>query len=380
VRRENTPQGASVRRDELAQLADEFNQLTDRLQTTEEARRRFVSDASHELKTPLASIRLLSASILQSEEMDHETTREFVAEIGEEADRLTRISEKLLTLTRLDAGFSAKNEPVELGQVVEKVCHMLRPLTAALEVTIEAALDRGCIVGANDDDLYQVAFNLIENAIKYNLPGGRVFVTLYRHEAQVILLVEDTGVGIPEEDLPRVFDRFYRVDKARSRAREAPGGAVHCTRYRTPARRRGQRLSAAAGRHLFYRCLSALAGEWGGDALMNRRLLIFSLLPLLLLSACGDAKADGEGNQTYVVYYATASPHNDGVSVAGETRTLSGTADPVEELMALLLGAPTSAGLTASVPEGVFLKEWSLSEGVLHVARPRGMEGCRGSI
>ena len=114
-------------RDEMAQLADEFNQLTGRLQTTEEVRRRFVSDASHELKTPLSSIRLLTDSILQSPSVDMGTVREFVADIGEEADRLTRISEHLLALTRLDAGTEREREPVELGAVAEKVAHLLSP-------------------------------------------------------------------------------------------------------------------------------------------------------------------------------------------------------------------------------------------------------------
>lgn len=111
--------------DELSQLAGEFNQLTDRLQTTEEVRRRFVSDASHELKTPLASIRLLTDSILQTEEMDMPTVKDFVSDIGEEAGRLTRISEKLLTLTRMDSAAPLERLPVNVRDVLEKVRHML---------------------------------------------------------------------------------------------------------------------------------------------------------------------------------------------------------------------------------------------------------------
>ncbi len=210
-------------RDELSQLAGEFNQLTDRLQTIDEVRRRFVSDASHELKTPLASIKLLSDSILQSGEMDEHTVHEFVSDIGQEADRLTRISEKLLTLTRLDAQYTAGIGAVDVKPLVERVCHMLNPLAGREEVAIETSLEEGCMVWASQDDLYQVAFNLIENAVKYNLPGGKVLVSLRREKTQVLLRVEDTGVGIPEEDIPRVFDRFYRVDKARSRAAGGTG-------------------------------------------------------------------------------------------------------------------------------------------------------------
>ena len=210
-------------RDELSQLAGEFNQLTDRLQTTEEVRRRFVSDASHELKTPLASIRLLTDSILQTEGMDLDTAREFVSDIGEEAERLTRISEKLLTLTRMDSAVQVEEVPVDVRAVLEKVEHMLTPLADESGIQVETELEKGCMVLATEDDLYQIAFNLMENAVKYNVPGGQVMVALRGIGDLVILTVEDTGVGIPEEDLPKIFDRFYRVDKARSRAAGGTG-------------------------------------------------------------------------------------------------------------------------------------------------------------
>ena len=209
--------------DELRRLADEFNELTGRLQTTEEVRRRFVSDASHELKTPLASIRLLTDSILQADHMDSETAREFLTDIGDEAERLTRITEKLLTLTRLDTAREIQTAPVDVAAVVKRVEHMLSPLARAAKVTLELSLGEGCVIRATEDDLYQVAFNLMENAVKYNLPGGRVWVTLARQADRVVLTVEDTGVGIPEDDLSKIFDRFYRVDKARSRAAGGTG-------------------------------------------------------------------------------------------------------------------------------------------------------------
>ena len=209
--------------DELSQLAGEFNELTGRLQTTEEVRRRFVSDASHELKTPLASIRLLTDSILQTGDMDPATVKDFVSDIGEEAERLTRISEKLLTLTRMDSAVAVAEVPVDVKRVVEKVEHMLTPLADEGEVTVETDLQEDCMVLATEDDLYQIAFNLMENAVKYNLPGGMVRVTLQGQGDAVVLCVEDTGVGIPEEDLPKIFDRFYRVDKARSRAAGGTG-------------------------------------------------------------------------------------------------------------------------------------------------------------
>ena len=232
-------------KDELAQLAMEFNELTDRLQTIEEVRRRFVSDASHELKTPLASIRLLADSILQTESVDMETVREFVSDIGEEADRLTRISQRLLTLTKLDSSPQRERVPVDVGELVEKVGHMLLPQAQAAQVELVYHLRPCCVVMATEDDLYQVAFNLMENAVKYNLPGGRVEVWVYREDGQIVLAVQDTGVGIPEEDLPRIFERFYRVDKARSR--EAGGTGLGLSIARDTARLHGGDITAQPG-------------------------------------------------------------------------------------------------------------------------------------
>ena len=209
--------------DELAMLADEYNQLTERLRETDEVRRRFVSDASHELKTPLATIRLLTDSILHSGgSMDAETMQDFVSDIGEEAGRLNRITEKLLSLTRLDSGRTVTKERVDLAEVVSEVLHRLAPLAEGKGITFETEFQPDCGILAGFDDLYQVAFNLVENAIKYNCPEGLVRVLLLRQDGRVSLRVEDTGIGIPENEREKVFDRFYRVDKARSRA---AGGA-----------------------------------------------------------------------------------------------------------------------------------------------------------
>ncbi len=229
-------------RDEMSQMAQEFNALTGRLQTTEEVRRRFVSDASHELKTPLASIRLLTDSILQNEAVDPDTVREFVGDIGEEAERLQRITEKLLTLTRLDAGTPVEAEAVPVEEVAQRVTHMLRPLARAVEVDLRVKLEEGLTVRATRDDLYQILFNLMENAVKYNLPGGEITLTGKGEEAWAVLTVEDTGVGIPEEDIDRIFDRFYRVDKARSRA--AGGTGLGLSIVRDTARRHGGDVTA----------------------------------------------------------------------------------------------------------------------------------------
>ena len=211
-------------RDEITELGEEFNQLTERLQTTEEQRRRFVSDASHELKTPLASIRLLADSVVQNENVDAATMREFITDIGNEAKRLQRTTEKLLTLSRLDDGVSDPAGPVDLGKVVLATQTPLIPLTREKDVRLSLKLEEDCRVLATEDDLFHIVFNLEENAIKYNVPGGSVEISLQQDDKQVTLQVSDTGIGIPEADRENIFNRFYRVDKARSR--EAGGSGL----------------------------------------------------------------------------------------------------------------------------------------------------------
>ena len=202
--------------DEFAMLAREFNKLTERLQESEDAQRQFVSDASHELKTPLASIKLLSDSILQNE-MDADTMREFVADIGSEAERLNRMSQKLLTLSRSESAAGRDHEVVDAGSVVSRVFRMLVPLADGRGVRLSGSWEKGCTVLSLEDDLYQILFNLVENGVKYNREGGSVHVTLERSQEDVTIEITDTGVGIPADAVDHIFERFYRVDKARSR-------------------------------------------------------------------------------------------------------------------------------------------------------------------
>ena len=209
--------------DEISSLGREFNALTEQLETNETQRRRFVSDASHELKTPLASIRLLSDSILQTEQMDSETEREFVADIRAEADRLQRTTEKLLDLSRLDDGVQLVSEPVDLKQITLDTLPGLMPLARENRILMEPVLDDGCVIMANSEDMIHVIYNLVENAIKYNVPGGNVLIRLSQDEEIVTLSVADSGIGIPETDRLNIFTRFYRVDKARSRASGGSG-------------------------------------------------------------------------------------------------------------------------------------------------------------
>ena len=208
--------------DELTALGEEFNDLTERLQTSEQKRRRFVSDASHELKTPLASIKLLTDSILQND-MDADTIREFVGDIGDEAERLNRMTAKLLSLTKVDGNPTEESEIIYMTPTIQRAVRRLSLIADQAGIDIHLHLEEDTPVLIIEDDLYQIVYNLIENGIKYNSWGGSLTVRLRREDENAILEVSDTGVGIPEDALEHVFERFFRVDKARSRASGGSG-------------------------------------------------------------------------------------------------------------------------------------------------------------
>ena len=208
--------------DELSILGREFNVLTERLQTSEQKRHRFVSDASHELKTPLASIKLLTDSILQND-MDMDTVKEFVGDIGNEADRLNRTTAKLLSLTKVDSREEIESEIIYMEPTIRRVTRMLTPMANEANVQIELDLQQDAPVLLLEDDLYQIVFNLMENGIKYNTDGGTLCVKLMRQEETASLIISDSGMGSPDDAVGHIFERFYRVDKARSRATGGSG-------------------------------------------------------------------------------------------------------------------------------------------------------------
>ena len=231
-------------RDEYAALANEFNALTDRLQKTEESRRQFVSDASHELRTPLAAIRLLSDSIIQNE-LDQATIREFVQDISSESERLTRMTTKLLNLTALDSKqfTQQEQEPVNVGACCKKAVRMLTPFAREVHAAIEQSSEESCYVMAQEDDIFQIVLNLAENGIKYSQDGGQVRLIAFSQGSTAVLIVEDNGIGIPENELDRIFERFYRVDKARSR--EAGGTGLGLAIVRETVEKYGGTVEAS---------------------------------------------------------------------------------------------------------------------------------------
>jgi heavy metal sensor kinase len=210
--------------DELGQLAGTVNTMIGRLERSFAEVKRFTADASHELRTPLTAIRT-EAEVALSGDPTKEELRGIVESMLEECGRMTRLTDQLLTLARDDAGVVPRShERLSVASLVGEVVDTLRPLADAkgVSIAVEGGGTHGTVVG-DPVRLRQVAVNLIDNAIKYTPPGGSVRVGTAESNGAVRLTVADTGEGIAAEHLPRVFDRFYRVDKARSREQGGTG-------------------------------------------------------------------------------------------------------------------------------------------------------------
>lgn len=205
-------------RGEMAQLAAAFNQMSEQVHNLDEARNQFVSNASHELKTPLATIKILVESMMYEDGMDPALRREFLTDIDKEIDRLSSVVGDLLTLVHIDSHkLKLRREMMVLADTVRETVSRLTPLAKKRKQEIGVKIADECEMFADPGKLAQVCYNIIENAIKYTPDGGRITVSLHKEGRDAVLEISDTGVGIPQEDVPHVFDRFYRVDKARSR-------------------------------------------------------------------------------------------------------------------------------------------------------------------
>ncbi len=207
---------------ELCDLAGVLNDAFDRLRASFDRQQRFTADASHELRTPLAVIRS-HADLALSKPRSEEEYREALTACRTAAGRMTSIVQGLLTLARADAGQAElKRDLVPLERVVEESVAMLQPLARETGVTLGSEVESQTVLG-DRTALAQVVGNLIENAIRYNKTRGDVRVRLKEKDGAAEIQVSDTGIGIPADDLPHIFDRFYRVDKARTRASGGTG-------------------------------------------------------------------------------------------------------------------------------------------------------------
>ncbi len=219
-------------RDEVGRLATTINELLARLDAVFQEQKRFITDASHELRTPLAVLRGETEVALQQERATAEY-KESLALIKDEAERLSRIVENLFMLARQPVDTpSMVNEPVRLDELVAdcvRAAHVLA-MQKGLRLKIEGALPPVTVSG-DDEMLKRMLLNLLDNSVKYTASGGEISVALRSQNGDARIVVTDTGIGIEESDQRRIFDRFYRVDKARSRALGGAGLGLSIARW-----------------------------------------------------------------------------------------------------------------------------------------------------
>ena len=203
---------------ELRQLAENYNTMAAQLENMDQSRNQFVSNASHELKTPLATMKIMLETMIYEPEMPGELRQEFMEDMNHEIDRLTGIITDLLTLTKMDNRQDAmKNEEIDMTALTEEILRLLQPAAGKRSQRLESRVTPGVFMTGDRTKLNQVLYNLIDNGMKYTQDGGTIRVTLDDAGENLVWRVKDNGVGIPKADQEHIFDRFYRVDKARSR-------------------------------------------------------------------------------------------------------------------------------------------------------------------
>ena len=207
-------------RRELVEMAKAMNYMSSELNDNEENRKKFVSDVSHELKTPLATIKLICDSIVSSHSPDPEMIQEFLADLSDEVDRLTRIVERLLTLTKMDQSHKiAKLEPVDFVVMLNAIVRKLQPNAEVKDIVLYSELTSEPLspMMLDYDKIWEAVYNIVDNAIKYTPDGGFVKVSLEKGATSVQVGIHDNGPGIPDSEKDKIFDRFYRLDDSRTR-------------------------------------------------------------------------------------------------------------------------------------------------------------------
>ncbi len=205
---------------EITELAETMNYMCAELEHIDEKRRKFVSDASHELKTPMATIKLICDTIVSAEKPDMEMVRDFLNDLSEEIDRLTRIVERLLKLTKIESGKEELTpELADYGMLLKRIENKIQPGATGKNITISSDVMTEDMqpVFIDYDKIWEAVYNIVDNAVKYSKPGGVVRIEAYVSGKELVTRITDEGPGIPDEYKERIFERFYRVDDSRAR-------------------------------------------------------------------------------------------------------------------------------------------------------------------
>ena len=216
---------------ETESISHAFNQMIKRMRVIDQSRQEFVSNVSHELKTPLTSMKVLADSLLGQEEVPAELYKEFMTDIAEEIERENKIINDLLSLVKMDKSSGDLNvEPVNINELLELILRRLKPIAEKKDVELVLESFRPVTAEIDEVKLTLALTNLVENAIKYNKESGWVHVSLNADHKYFFVRVEDSGIGIPEDSLEHIYERFYRVDKSHSREIGGTGLGLAITR------------------------------------------------------------------------------------------------------------------------------------------------------
>lgn len=212
-------------------LSEAYNRMLNRMKVQEDSRQEFVSNVSHELKTPITSMKVLADSLLAQEDVPVELYKEFMSDIAEEIDRENKIITDLLSLVKMDRRSSDVNiQETNINQLIELILKRLRPIAAKQGVELVLESFKPILAEVDETKLTLALSNLVENGIKYNRQDGWVHISLNVDSRYFYVKVEDSGAGIPEEAQEHIFERFYRVDKSHSREIGGTGLGLAITR------------------------------------------------------------------------------------------------------------------------------------------------------
>jgi len=211
-------------KDEITEIGNTINKMTDRLLEVDNSRKEFVSNVSHELKTPLSSIKVLTESLMLEDNIKPEIYKEFLCDINSEIDRQNEIINDLLQLVKVDA----KKAPlvvqlININQLLNEIVNRLRPLAFKKNIDLTIDMIDKVFIEVDSLKITLALSNIIENAIKYNVSNGKVTIIIDRDKYNGYIRISDTGIGIPIEYQDKIFERFYRVDKTRDRATGGTG-------------------------------------------------------------------------------------------------------------------------------------------------------------
>lgn len=209
--------------DTVTQMAGEIREHLEQVEREKKVRQEFFSNVSHELKTPITSVRGYAELLDGGFVKDRETEKDFISRILKESENMTTLIDDILMISRLESGEAQVTfSMVKLDRLLEETVRSLEPAAAAGEIQVETDCEP-VVLEANVKQMRELFSNLLTNAVKYNRPGGRVWASLRREGEEVCIRVRDTGCGIPPEDIGHIFERFYRVDKGRSRRQGGTG-------------------------------------------------------------------------------------------------------------------------------------------------------------